>query len=83
MYNNPYKLSFYLAAGIPVIIWAKAAEAEFVLSNHLGYTINSIDDINNLISTITPNSYQEIIQNVHRIQLKLIHGDYTRNVFDY
>lgn len=83
LYNNPYKLSFYLAAGIPVIIWAKAAEAEFVLSNHLGYTINSIDDINNLISTITPNSYQEIIQNVHRIQLKLIHGDYTRNVFDY
>ena len=33
-YNNPHKLSLYLASGIPVVIWDKAAEAEFVKQNN-------------------------------------------------
>ncbi|AVK62721.1 glycosyltransferase [Lactobacillus sp. CBA3606] len=82
LYNNPYKLSFYLAAGIPVIIWDKAAEATFVTSNHLGYTISSINDIDQLMTSITTNDYFKIIDNVRNIQNKLVNGTFTTNVFN-
>ena len=34
--NNPHKTSLYLASGIPVIIWSKAALAEFIEKNKCG-----------------------------------------------
>ena len=29
-YNNPHKTSLYLASGLPVIIWEKAAMAKYI-----------------------------------------------------
>lgn len=42
-YNAPHKTSLYLALGIPVIIWDKAALADFVKKNNCGITVSSID----------------------------------------
>ena len=47
-YNNPHKLSCYMAAGIPVIVWKKAAIAEFVEKYNVGYTISNLYDINDI-----------------------------------
>jgi hypothetical protein len=47
-YNNPHKLSCYIARGIPVIVWRKSAISDFVERNNIGYLINSIQDINNI-----------------------------------
>lgn len=47
-YNNPHKLSCYIAAGLPVIVWEKAAVADFVSENGIGYTVSSVYDINAL-----------------------------------
>ncbi len=47
-YNNPHKLSCYLAANLPVIVWRKSAVAKFVTKNNIGYLIDNIYDINSL-----------------------------------
>lgn len=47
-YNNPHKLSCYIAAEIPVIVWEKAAIADLVKKYNIGYTIHNIYDINNI-----------------------------------
>ncbi|MFT8878835.1 MAG: beta-1,6-galactofuranosyltransferase [Oenococcus sp.] len=43
--NSPHKLSLYLAAGIPVIVWQRSALAEFVREHRLGLLINDLTDI--------------------------------------
>ena len=44
-YNNPHKLSLYLASGIPVVIWDKAAEADFVRKHNLGICVSSLSEL--------------------------------------
>ncbi len=72
-YNNPHKMSCYLAAGLPVIVWAKAATAEFVKKNNIGYVINSVYDINDLDFS----DYEVKRRNAEKIGKRLREGYYT------
>ena len=47
-YNNPHKLSCYIAAGLPVIVWEQSAVADFVNKYNIGYTIKNLYDINKI-----------------------------------
>lgn len=78
MYNNPHKVSLYLACGIPVIIWEKAAMAEYVVSNKVGITIKSLDELSEKISEITYTQYEEMERNAVQISQKLRTGYYTK-----
>ena len=75
-YNNPHKLSCYMAAGLPVIVWEKAAISKFVKDNNIGYTIKKIDDIN----TLDFSDLKEKAENVKKIEEKVQNGEYTKNV---
>ncbi len=77
-YNNPHKLSCYVTSGIPVIVWEKAAVANFVKENNIGYVINNIYDINNL----SLDDYETKKKNVIEISKKVRNGYYTNKVFD-
>lgn len=77
-YNNPHKLSLYLAAGIPVIIWKEAAEAEFVTENHLGVTVDSVDDAEKILQDFSEDRYNELTDAVKKIQKQIITGEFTR-----
>ncbi|MEJ7682690.1 MAG: hypothetical protein WKG06_33500 [Segetibacter sp.] len=48
-YNNPFKFSLYLAAGLPVIAPASAAIAKTIEKYNLGFLINSLADLNNIV----------------------------------
>ena len=73
-YNNPHKLSCYIAAGIPVIVWKKSAIAKFVIENKIGYLIDEIYDINK----IDLSDYEEKFKNVQLISSKVRDGYYTK-----
>ena len=75
-YNNPHKLSCYLAAGIPVIVWKKSAVANFVLKNNIGYVISSLYDINELDFS----DYELKKKNIEKISKNLKNGYYTKKV---
>ena len=77
-YNNPHKLSCYIAAGIPVIVWDKSAVSKFVKENDIGYLVNNINEINN----INLKSYKTKLNNVKKIHKKVVNGEYTINVIN-
>lgn len=77
-YNNPHKLSLYLAAGIPVIVWTESAVSSFVLSHHVGYAVSDLHDLGSLLSSISESEYEQCIQNIREIQRDLISGYYTK-----
>lgn len=78
-YNNPHKLSLYLASGIPVVIWDKAAEAEFVKQNNLGLCVSSLHELKDKLNAITEQEFNEMVSNVEKQTNLLIHGKYTEN----
>lgn len=78
-YNNPHKLSLYLASGLPVFIWKDAAEAEFVERNGVGYTISSLSDIPTILERITEGEYDALFERVGVLSAKLVRGAYTKN----
>ena len=41
-FNNPHKASLYLASGMPVIVWEKAAIAPWIREQKLGLTVKSL-----------------------------------------
>lgn len=76
-YNNPHKLSLYLASGIPVVIWDKAAESKFVKENNLGLCVSSLYELQDKLNSITEQEFNEMIDNVEKQTDLLIHGKYT------
>ena len=77
-YNNPHKLSCYIAAGLPVVVWNKSAISKFVKDNNIGYTINKITDINK----IDLSDYLIKKENVKKLKVKVRNGIYTKNVIN-
>ena len=59
-YNNPHKLSLYLASGLPVIIWKEAVEAKFVEENGVGLVVSSLEEAEKLIDEISEEAYREM-----------------------
>lgn len=78
-YNNPHKLSLYLASGLPVFIWKDAAEAEFVEENGVGYSVSSLSDIPTILEKITEDEYNALLERVDVVSAKLVNGMYTKN----
>lgn len=76
-YNNPHKLSLYVASGIPVITWNQAAIAEFIQENDIGFTVDGIDQISTKISQLNEKVYSRYCKNILKLQDKAIKGEYT------
>ena len=81
-YNNPHKLSLYLACGIPVIVWRQAAIADFVAENDVGLVIDDLQQIDALLGALTLARYQEMLQNVQVVQRRVRSGYYVRTAVE-
>lgn len=81
-YNNPHKTSLYLASGIPVIIWKKAALAGTVEENNIGITVDSLREIPEKIQKMTQEEYDNILINVIETGTKLRSGQMLLSVLD-
>lgn len=77
-YNNPHKMSLYLASGVPVIIWNEAAQAKFVEKENVGIIAESIQDAKSKISEITDEQYSVYLHNAKEIGEKLRSGYYLK-----
>lgn len=77
--NNPHKTSMYLAAGIPVIIWEKAALADFIKENNCGITIKSTNEIRSIIENMSDEQYTILKANAEKIGEKLRMGYFLKS----
>lgn len=75
--NNPHKLSMYIAAGLPVIIWNQSACADFVQKNGLGLTVSSLHDVGKILDSFSEEQYVELRKNVLLFSRKLRGGHFT------
>ncbi len=79
-YNNPHKFSLYIAAGIPVITWKKAAIAEFIEKENIGVTVNSLEDLEKILINLSNEEYEKKVENVLKIREKIINGKVLTNI---
>lgn len=81
-YNNPHKMSLYIAAGLPIIVWDKAAIAKFVIDNGIGIVVNELTGLDKKINSVTNIEYEEMLKNVKKLQKRVISGYYTEKAFE-
>lgn len=77
-YNNPHKVSLYLSCGLPVIVWKEAAIASFIEKKNLGVTVTSLDDLQEILNSVTDAEYAHMLDNVSKISNELKKGYYTK-----
>ena len=75
-YNSPHKVSFYLRAGLPVIIWREAAVAPIIEREGIGLCISSMTELVERLRTLTPADVEAMRQNVRRVSRQLATGHY-------
>ncbi len=80
--NNPHKLSLYIAAGLPVVTWKEAAIADFIIKNDIGFVVDSLRELPSKLQSITDARYQQLLDNVARLQSKVIEGFYTNRALE-
>ncbi|KRM87280.1 beta-1,6-galactofuranosyltransferase [Lacticaseibacillus thailandensis DSM 22698 = JCM 13996] len=77
-FNNPHKVSMYLANGLPVVLWKDAGMAPFVVKNHLGITIESLDELDDALAALSQAEIDDILQHVETVKWALRDGFFTR-----
>ena len=77
-WNSPHKVSFYIRAGLPIIIWKQAAVASIIEQEGIGITIESISELGDVLKTITPERLAEMRENVRRVSDCLSHGHFLQ-----
>jgi len=78
-YNNPHKTSLYIRCELPIIIWKKAALADFVEENKIGICISSLEELNERLRNLSSDDYAEMKANVKVISKRLSEGYYFSN----
>ncbi len=81
-YNNPHKLSLYLVAGLPVIVWKDSAAAGMVEKNQIGITISSIEEIPAKINAITAAEYEAMQLRVLLVGEQISKGYYLQRIIN-
>ena len=72
--NSPHKASLYLTAGLPLIVSSKAAIANIVEDNQIGFTVNSLQDMAGHITHMTEGDYQAMLDRVKKYASGLTSG---------
>lgn len=80
--NNPHKLSLYIAGGIPVFVWKKAAVADFVIKNKIGYVIDNLYQINDILNEIAEEEYLKLKENVAILQKRVLNGEFLESALN-
>ncbi len=76
--NNPHKASLYLAAGLPIIIWSGAALADFIRENSLGICIDSLQDLEGALRSVSEEKYLALRENVLKAGALVRSGEFIK-----
>ena len=76
--NDPHKTSFYLRAGIPVIVWKRAAMAPFIEEQGVGIAVEGLQQIAQRLSSLSPQEYGHMKQQALKMAQQLNEGRYIK-----
>jgi hypothetical protein len=75
-WNSPHKVSFYLRAGLPIIIWKEAALAPFIEKEGIGFSISNLNELNERLKKISVDDIQNMRAQVERVSDRLRSGSF-------
>ncbi len=81
-WNSPHKVSFYLRAGMPIIIWKEAALAGLIQSEGIGLCISSIEELNTLLPQVTSEQMNAMRARVRMVSDRLAHGEFFKHALE-
>lgn len=77
-YNSPHKLSLYIVAALPVIVWSGSALASYVKENNLGVVVDSLWDIPETIQSVSSEEYESFLSSLSKEALILSSGGHLQ-----
>jgi len=77
-YNQPHKLSLYLACSVPVIVWRHAAAAQLVERERCGILVEGLEDIAFELEKYSSAEIQEFRQNAVRLSKLVRSGHFIK-----
>ena len=80
-WNSPHKVSFYLRAGLPLIIWKEAAVAPIIEEAGAGITISSLEELDGKLAYLTPEQKKEMKKQAVNLAQKLNKGGFLQDSF--
>ena len=80
-WNSPHKVSFYLRAGLPVVVWSQAAVAPIIKREGIGLCIDSLSELDEVINSITPEQMRQMRENVMNVSDRLCSGQFFKEAF--
>lgn len=82
-YNSPHKMSLYIVAGLPLIVWSHSSLADYVEKKNLGIIIDSLYEIPSKICTVSQTRYEEMLTNIQKESIKLKSGLHLSNCLKF
>ncbi|TFU97644.1 nucleotide sugar synthetase-like protein [Streptococcus cuniculi] len=76
----PHKLGSFLAAGIPVFVQKGIANQAIIENNQLGFVVESLEEVVEVIQGMTEATYQEMVERVRQFNPLLREGYFTRRL---
>ena len=80
-WNSPHKVSFYLRAGLPLIIWKEAAVAPIIEEAGAGIAINSLKELDEKLTNLTFEQKKEMKKQAVILARKLNTGSFLTRTF--
>lgn len=80
--NTPHKASFYLRAGLPLIVWDRSAISSIIEREGIGISVNRIDTLEKRLNGIPEREMQEMRANVQRVASALAEGESMRRAVE-
>lgn len=74
-YNTPHKASFYLRAGLPIIVWKESAIASLVEERGVGVAINSLKELPERLTRISENDYADMLAKTKQLAIAINNGE--------
>lgn len=79
-YNNTFKLSTYLSAGIPIIAPKGISNQHLLEKNHLGLIVDSVDEAVEKVKKMTEEDYKKYVEYVNRFAVLIRGGFFTKKL---
>lgn len=77
-WNSPHKASFYLRAGLPLIVWKEAAIAPLIEHLGVGISIASLEDLDSTLASIPEEKILEMKKKAKDMAKKLNEGYFIK-----
>lgn len=79
--NISYKLSTYLAAGLPVVVPSYLSNADYIKEHGLGFVVSSLEEADRCIQECTEEQYARMVANARHTAYLISNGYFTKKLF--